>query len=39
MTQLIPVKYRLYTYPAGITPRIQEIAGHLDKTDIHPHLP
>lgn len=39
MTQLIPVKYRRCTYPAGIIPRIQEIAGHLDKTSIRPSMP
>lgn len=38
MTQLIPVKYRIFTYPAGITPEIQEIAGHLDKTGIRPGM-
>lgn len=39
MTKLVPVKYRIFTYPAGITPKLQEVAGHLDKTSIDPSLP
>lgn len=36
---LIPVQYARKLYPEWITPRIQEIAGHFDVSDISPSLP
>lgn len=39
MVKLIPVQYGVRSYPEGIRPKIQEIAGHFDKTAIHPLLP
>ena len=36
---LIPVMYARRYYPAGITPRIQEIAGHFDISAIEPRMP
>lgn len=34
MPTLIPVLYRNKQYPNGITPKIQEVAAHFDKTEI-----
>lgn len=39
MVKLIPVQYRNLSYPHGIQPQYQEIAGHFDKDKIHPKLP
>lgn len=39
MVKLIPVQYGVRSYPEGIRPKIQEIAGHFDKTAIDPLLP
>ena len=36
---LIPVMYARRSYPVGITPRIQEIAGHFDISAIQPRMP
>jgi len=38
MALLIPVKYHDKMYPARIRPRIEEIAGHFDKTEINPNM-
>lgn len=39
MPTLIPVQYVFYQYPSPVSPRIQEIAGHFDKTSISPKMP
>lgn len=39
MVRLIPVQYKTYSYPAGITPRLQEVAGHFGKEMVHAKLP
>jgi hypothetical protein len=36
MSVLIPIKYNKRKYPDGISPMIQEIAGHFDKEHINP---
>lgn len=36
MVKLIPVKYRIFDYPAGIQSNIQEVAGHFGKSEIFP---
>jgi hypothetical protein len=36
MTKFIPVRYMGRAYPAGILCPIEEVAGHLDKTNIKP---
>lgn len=38
-TVLIPVQYGRRAYPDGITPRIQEVAGHFDVSAIRPVMP
>ena len=39
MPTLIPVQYAKRKYPEGITPKLQEVAAHLDKVSIHPRMP
>ena len=39
MVCFIPVQYKSYRYPAGIKPRLQEVAGHFGKEIVHSTLP
>ena len=38
MAQLIPVKYHSKLYPAGIVPKVEELAAHFDKTGVNPSM-
>lgn len=38
MCFLIPIKYGKRTYPNGIDPKIEELAGHFDKKSISPRM-
>lgn len=39
MVNLIPVRYNKLLYPYPIVPRMEEIAGHFDKSAIKPEMP
>ena len=39
MVNLIPVRYKKLLYPDSVVPRIEEIAGHFDKSSIRPEMP
>jgi len=38
MCKLIPIQYNSRIYPKNITPKMQEVAGHLDKQNISPRM-